>query len=563
MKLSIKNKLLLSFFLVSIIFGVSAFISYHSMKDMNKKYDYILDNISEVQSITQSIQTDAARQVTYLRGYLLYETPDMKEKMYESNENINELIKEARDLSHSDKMTKELDGIKASNDEWIEESRKSVEAVRANPEKAKALARDNVVPISTKMVEQTNSFYTWIKDDIMVQKVKEVQDKSKSATKKIIILSLIAFVLAMADGLLISSVISKPIEKLSKMANRVAEGDLNIEKIEVRTRDEIYVLNQSFEKMTQNLHHTITAISSNTNKVTSSAEQLSVSSEQSKLAAETIALSIQEISGASESSTRQLEISLGSLNEVSQGVERITESTASMSELSKETEKQAEEGSHYVEENLKQMRFIHESVNQSNQVIDSLSERSNQIGNIIDVITGIAGQTNLLALNAAIEAARAGEHGKGFAVVADEVKKLAEQSQNSTKLITDLIMGMQDDTRNSVTIMKDVMDNAEQGVKVSVETSNKFAQILQSTRDITPKIEEITASIQQISVSVDEVSETSNKLTAHAQENAANSEEVAASTEEQLASMEEINSSVHSLTSMADELKQVVRKFQI
>lgn len=563
MKLSIKNKLLVSFLLVSIIFGVSAFISYMSMKDMNKSYDYILSNASEVQSITQSIQTEAARQVTYLRGYLLYETPDMEEKMYDSNEKINDLIKEARKLATLDETNQRFDEIQASNDAWIEESRRSVEAVAKDPGKAKDLARDNIVPISTKMVEQTNALYTWIKDEVMVQKVTEVQENSKAATRKIFILSLVAFLLAMADGLLISNVISKPIEKLSKMANRVAEGDLNIEKVDVKTRDEIYVLNQSFEKMTQNLHHTITVISTNTNKVASSAEQLSVSSEQSKDAAETIALSIQEISGASDSSTRQLESSLGSLYEVSQGVERISESTASMSELSKETEKQAEEGSHFVQENLKQMQFIHDSVNQSNQVIDSLAERSNKIGNIIDVITGIAGQTNLLALNAAIEAARAGEHGKGFAVVADEVKKLAEQSQNSTKLITDLIMGMQDDTRSSVAIMKQVMENAEQGVKVSVETSNKFAQILQSTRDITPKIEEITASIQQISVSVDEVSESSNKITAHAQENAANSEEVAASTEEQLASMEEINSSVRSLTSMAEELEQVVRRFKV
>ena len=563
MKLSIKNKLLGSFLIISIIFGVSAFISYHSMKDMNKSYDYILDHVTEIQSITQSIQTESARQVTYLRGYLLYETPDMKEKMYDSNETINVLIDEARKLATVDETNLRLDEIQASNDAWIEESRKSVEAVAKDHEKAKVLARDNVVPISTEMVEQTNSLSTWIKDEIMVQKVTEVQDASKSATKMSIILSLVAFLLAMIDGWLISTIISKPIERLSKMANRVAEGDLNIDKVEVKTRDEIYVLNQSFEKMTQNLHHAITAISSNTNKVTSSAEQLSVSSEQSKNAAETIALSIQEISGASDSSTRQLESSLGALHEVSQGVERISDSTDSMSKLSKETEKQAEEGSHYVEENLKQMKFIHESVNQSNQVIDSLAERSNQIGNIIDVITGIAGQTNLLALNAAIEAARAGEHGKGFAVVADEVKKLAEQSQNSTKLITELIMGMQNDTRSSVTIMKEVMENAEQGVKVSEETSNKFAQILQSTRDITPKIEEITASIHQISVSVDEVSESSNKITAHAQENAANSEEVAASTEEQLASMEEINSSVLALTSMAEELEQVVRRFKV
>nr|WP_262382913.1 methyl-accepting chemotaxis protein [Bacillus infantis] len=166
-------------------------------------------------------------------------------------------------------------------------------------------------------------------------------------------------------------------------------------------------------------------------------------------------------------------------------------------------------------------------------------------------------------LNAAIEAARAGEHGKGFAVVADEVRKLAEQSQASTKSIADLIALIQQDTEESVKIMDEAVINAEEGVKVSEQTSEKFAGILNSTRNITPLIEQVTATVQQITASIDEATNAAMDISMMAQENASTSEEAAASTEEQLASMEEIHSSAQALAQMAEELKQVVDKFKI
>lgn len=562
MKFSIKKKLIMSSMLISIIFGVSAFISYTSMKEMNKDYDYIIDNITEVNTNAQSIQNEATRQVSYIRGYLLYGTSEMKENVYTSNEKINQLIAQAKDISSMAETDRQLEDIQESNAAWIAENTKLIEVAAKDVNEAKKLAQEKVVPISTKLGEQTYALNEST-EGVIKAKVKEAKEQSEKATDKILIISIFAFIFAIAAGWLTANLISKPLKKLGAAANQVAEGNLMVERIELKSRDELSELNQSFEKMTKHLRDTLTAISANAGMVAASADQLSSSVNQSSIAAETVATSIQEISGASEKTTKQLEGSLGTLNEVVQGIVRISDSTSSVAELSRESAMQAEEGSHFVEENLNQMRFIHESVNQSNQVIGSLSDRSHEIGKIIEVITGIAGQTNLLALNAAIEAARAGEHGKGFAVVAEEVRKLAEQSQTSTKLIADLINGMQNDTRDSVNIMKKVMENAEEGVKVSVETSNKFSQILDSTRSITPKIEEIKASVQQISASIEEVAQVSNDMTAHAQENAANSEEVAASTEEQLASMEEVNSSIRSLSSMAEELEDMVGKFNI
>lgn len=377
-------------------------------------------------------------------------------------------------------------------------------------------------------------------------------------------LLIIASAIIIFSGIIYLNVrsIVRPINELREQAAIVSHGDLS-QDIKITSNDELGELGESFNQMTTNLRFLVEQIGTNTEQVAASAEQLNSSAEQSTTATETVSSAIQEIATGAENTTYALQKNADSLQEVLQGVLRITTNSSSVAELARETTGEAEVGNKYVEENLSQMRFIHESVSQSNKAIAQLSERSKEIGKILDVISTIADQTNLLALNAAIEAARAGEHGKGFAVVADEVRKLAEQSQSSTKLIEELINVIQKETEQSVNIMNDVLNNAQKGVEISVETSSKFATILESTRNISPQIEEITATVRQISVIVEEVAESAKIITGLSKDNASSSEDVAASTEEQLASMQEINASSAALASMAEELKDIVNKFKL
>jgi methyl-accepting chemotaxis protein len=563
MKYTIKQKLIVSYLIVSLIFGLASFISYKNAKEANESYEYLIDTVSEIRSITQEIQTNIALQIGYYRAYMLYENPKMRENLNDTNKRIEDLINEGKELATLQETRDRLDEIAEINREFGQLANEIMDSITIDKQKALAKGLEEIVPITNNLTEKSEALHKMLKVDILDKQVKETKNNTRSGMTQVLIISIIATLFALGSGVIISLLISRPIVKLANLTKQVASGDLNVETLTIKSKDEIYYLNESFEQMTNNLREMIRGIATNSDQVAASAEQLNASAEQSSKAAEAVASSIQEIAAGAEGATTKLENNSKSIQQVVQGVLRISESTMNVSQLSKKTTIEAEEGGKFVEDNLSQMKFIHESVRRSNEVISSLSQRSQEIGNILDVISGIADQTNLLALNAAIEAARAGEHGKGFAVVADEVRKLAEQSQVSAKNIAELISVIQKDTEESVRIMSEVMENAEQGVKVSVETSNKFTQILDSTRKITPQIEEVTAAVQQISANIEEVSTSVDEIAKNAQSNAMISEEVAAATEEQLASMQEIDASAQALAVMAEELKVLVSRFKI
>lgn len=411
-----------------------------------------------------------------------------------------------------------------------------------------------------KMFFTTNNLTGWKLAGTLY--ANEVEEEAFPILQKTAVVILLSIVISTILVTFIIRSITKPMGRLIQSANRIATGDFT-EEIIVKKDDEIGKLADSFKKMTDTLRGIIINLSDTVEHLASSSEQLSASSNQTQAATEHVSAAIQDISSAVETTTEKLDENEVALSGIMQDSSHIVKRITNLSGITAGTSREAEEGSKSVERNVAQMQSIHHSVSSSNEVILSLSQRSQEVEKILQVISGIANQTNLLALNAAIEAARAGEAGKGFAVVAEEVRKLAEESQTSTKLIADIIKSIQNDTKHSVHMMGEVMKNVEQGLVVSAETSGKFTSILESTRKVAPQVEEITKIMKQMSQSVEKTLLSAKHIANAAKDNAASAEEVAASTEEQSASMEEISSSTKSLANLAEELKGIVQQFKI
>ncbi|WP_028392556.1 methyl-accepting chemotaxis protein [Bacillus cihuensis] len=410
-----------------------------------------------------------------------------------------------------------------------------------------------------QMAFTTNKVTGWKLGGTML--VSEVDESASPIFKSTLTVLIIAIIIGAVVVYFVVQSIIKPIKRLKESVITVSKGDLT-EQIEIKSNDEIGQLGDAFNDMQESLRTLIQKVELSSEQLAASAEELTANAEQTGVATEQVAVSIQEVASSTEKQTSGVDRNAESLNELTQGIANIAESASNVAELSLQTTMQAEEGGKAVQKTKEQMDSIHQSVTESNEMIQSLYERSQEISSILDVITEIADQTNLLSLNAAIESARAGEHGKGFAVVADEVKKLANQSQSSAKQISDLIQDIQMDTLDSVHKMALVTNDVRNGLTISDEAFEKFEVILNSMKEITPHMEEVSATAEQMSAGVQEVSSIANELAFLAKGNAATSEEVAASTEEQLASMEEISASARSLSQMAEELKELIAVFK-
>jgi len=374
----------------------------------------------------------------------------------------------------------------------------------------------------------------------------------------------IGLMLLLTAGLLyvILRSILRPLNRLTVGAERIQAGDLT-EDIVVESNDEVGRVAASFNEMTRSLRAIIQNLDQSIGQVAASSQELMANSAQNTAASEQIAGAVQQMAAGADDSKRQLDDNAVSLQAITGGIMRIAESSTDVSELSRETALEAENGTTAVTENVAQMQAIDSSVETFGKVIHSLAERSNEIGNIVDVINGIATQTNLLALNAAIEAARAGENGKGFAVVASEVRKLAEQSQQSTKQISELIDNIKQETERSVQLMKEVSAHTKAGLETTENTAKRFRTIMTQTQAMTPRIEDVTATVEEIAANVEEVSAAATQIAHIADENSIASKQVAATTEDQLGSMEEIAQSAKSLADMAEELQELVSRFNV
>lgn len=357
--------------------------------------------------------------------------------------------------------------------------------------------------------------------------------------------------------------LTKPIIKIAQNMYEVSQGNLKVEEVEVKSRDEVGKLAASYNKMIEQLKTLIQQARISAEQVAASSEQLTASAEQTSGATEHVATTIQDITTGAEKQARSVEEIARSISQMSMGVQKIAASSQTVSSTSIQASEVAANGYQSIQTAIKQMNSINQTVNKIAGVVKGLGERSQEIGNIIDAITSIASQTNLLALNAAIEAARAGEHGRGFAVVADEVRKLAEQSAESAQQIASLIATIQEETKLAVKSMEEGTKEVAEGLRVVDAAGTSFENIQHSVMDVSTQTQEVSAEVQQLSAGSEKVVQSIEEISEIAESTAEHTQTVSAAAEEQLASMEEVTSSAAALSSMAEELQRVVNKFRL
>lgn len=391
----------------------------------------------------------------------------------------------------------------------------------------------------------------------------EVQSEAMLLFKVMTGISILFILLAIFVIYFFAKRISKPIETIRDECAVLNTGDLRQDHASVVSKDEIGQLSSGFHDMRKTLRKLIQKMQDQSQQVASASEELTAGAQQSAEAATQVAASITEIAQGVEKQSAVADEVNGVAQRFSGSVAQIAVKSQDIVGIVEETSENAGQGREAIAKAVSEMEQIGEGSEAIQQAITKLDKGSQEIGNIVELISNIAGQTNLLALNAAIEAARAGEQGRGFAVVAEEVRKLAEESNQSSKKIGELVQFNLADMREAVMASKEGIERVAVGIEAVKSADEIFKNIVQSIDNLSEEITSISSEISQMATGSASMLDSIAKIDDVSKTNAAESEAVSAATEEQSAAMQEIASASQNLANLATELQSAVARFKV
>ncbi|MDH5400526.1 MAG: methyl-accepting chemotaxis protein, partial [Cyclobacteriaceae bacterium] len=351
-----------------------------------------------------------------------------------------------------------------------------------------------------------------------------------------------------------------PVLEISDILGMMAEGDLSQS---FNTHAEGYVkeMGEAINRALDNLNDLLSKIGDSSNVIADAASNSVMLTSNMRNNTREVASAISQIAKGAQDQALRTDESAKLVSEVISSVIEMEQKADDINKTAEDGQKSSELGLKIIKMLVANMSGISDSAKQTAATIGALTERSEEIGRTLNIITDIAAQTNLLALNAAIEAARAGDAGRGFAVVAEEIRKLAEDSRQSAIDIEKIISDVQKDTVLAGKAIETMGNNVKEGNSASREVELTFEEIAilnKKTFSLSGDIKEATSKQKK---SVDIVANNIEQIVVVSEETASGAEEVASSSQELNTGMNEIGNASKKLSEIAEELQAGIKQF--
>ena len=335
---------------------------------------------------------------------------------------------------------------------------------------------------------------------LLEQRQREFFVSASSVVTLLICACVVSLLIAISCAWTITSSILLPIKAMVSMLKDIANGNGDLTKrLDVNSKDEFGELSKWFNEFIEKIQGIIIQVSSTTNQLANASDHLDKT-------ATLIA------NGSSQAAAQVVTVATAG-EEMSATSADIATNCQFAAEGSKEASNVALAGAKVVEETIKVMKSITDSVKTSANAVEKLGARSQQIGEIVGTIEDIADQTNLLALNAAIEAARAGEQGRGFAVVADEVRALAERTTRATREISEMIKAIQQETKQAVVVMEQGVISVNNGTQKASDSGRALEEIQEQINNVTAQIHQVATAAEEQTATTSEISNNMQQIT--------------------------------------------------
>ncbi len=556
--LSFKLKIILGFLIVVFLIGSTSIFTYVSLKDSIDK----LNTMIETTIIANTIVTPTQEIHQAIKKYYIFKDNAAKEKMFADIAFVkNQLTILQERITDEDGITALL-SLEGLIETYNENVIAALESVEKNEEEEYIIAREEIKDSALFIKDVVNEL---IATELRLQhELKATEDEKLRFIGLIILGSIILTgLLSILGAVIFSSRIAGAIGKLVQFSRTIASGNLQVQAVEIKTKDETAVLANSFSKMVSNLRELIGKIIENSTKINTSTDSLKTNAEYNSRASDQIALTMQELARGASEQAEESQKTVQVVTDLLVVNDNVSQSSTQVLTVAENALQAAEGGHEKILRILHQIKNIEKEIYSIQIAANVLEKKSHEINRILEVINHIFEQIDLLSVNASLEAARAGEYGKGFAVVADKISRLSHESAEAVKNISDILTEIRNESIQVSHRTLAGVDEVSQGNKVAAEAQIAFEKIVATSKETDFGVKNITKDLEMMTFKLNKVVEMNQNIAAIAEESSAGSQEVTAASQEQTVSMKEILQAAALLSSMAEELQKMTKRFTI